>query len=184
MHNIYDANSKTYIFKLTKSGVKENLLLESGVRFHLLSNYPEKNDRPSGFAMKLRKHLRGLFFDSIEQIGVERIVKLKFCGADKANLDFTCYIVLELYAKGNIVLLDGHGTAISVLRTHVYDENNRVAAKEKYPWELSAKFYFENISANISNVESFLKEGEKITNSALISKLVPCAHQGLIDIFC
>lgn len=66
VNQIYDVDSKTFIFRFAKTGnetkdeenLKQMLILESGNRMHLTEfNWP-KNDNPSGFTMKLRKHLR------------------------------------------------------------------------------------------------------------------------------
>lgn len=184
VHNVYDINAKTYILKLTKAGFKLNLLIESGIRMHLINNFPEKNDKPNNFAQKLRKHLRGLFLDSVEQIGVERIVRLKFSGADTANLSFTFYLVVELYAKGNIILLDSQNVILALLRVHTYDEEHKVAPKEVYPLALAAKYYFEHLGPTLEKgiEDSSVKEGEVVT--ALISKLVPCVHPSIVESFC
>mmetsp|Transcript_7206 Transcript_7206/g.6483 ORF Transcript_7206/g.6483 Transcript_7206/m.6483 type:complete len:96 (-) Transcript_7206:79-366(-) len=66
VNNIYDLNTKTYVFKLTRSEQKEFLILESGIRFHTTTASTEKNKIPSPFAMKLRKYLRGRRFENIE----------------------------------------------------------------------------------------------------------------------
>jgi hypothetical protein len=39
-------------------------------------------------------------------------------------------VVLELYAGGNIILLDHDFVILSLLRTHSYDESVRVAVKQ------------------------------------------------------
>ncbi len=41
-----------------------------------------------------------------------------------------CWVVLELYAGGNIILLDHDFVILSLLRTHSYDESVRVAVKQ------------------------------------------------------
>ena len=46
------------MLKLSKGGVKEHLLIESGIRIHTTNFVKNKKDLPSGFSMKLRKHLR------------------------------------------------------------------------------------------------------------------------------
>lgn len=180
VHNIYDAFSRTYIFKFSKSGTKVNLIMESGVRFHTIEAFPDKNDKPNGFAMKLRKHLKGLFFESVEQIGVERVVRFKFVGADVNNLDYTFYIILELYAKGNIVLLDGRNTVLALLRSHKFDEEHRTALKEIYPMHMAAQYYFQDLG-DIEARFNALPDATTLTHAQLISKLVPCAHQALAD---
>ena len=80
--NIYDGGGESYIFKLDGSTIdtatsKPFLLLESGIRFHTLTNF-QAAGTPSPFAAKLRKHLRGLRLEDIQQIGRDRVVLFQF----------------------------------------------------------------------------------------------------------
>jgi predicted ribosome quality control (RQC) complex YloA/Tae2 family protein len=45
------------------------LLLESGIRFHTTRFERDKADMPSGFSMKLRKHVRAKRLEDISQVG-------------------------------------------------------------------------------------------------------------------
>lgn len=63
---MYDISGKQYILKLGAKGNKELLLLEAGIRIHTTQFMRTKNDIPSGFTMKLRKHLRSKRLESIE----------------------------------------------------------------------------------------------------------------------
>lgn len=139
--NIYDLQgggdkSKTYIFKLHQPPYpKVFLLLESGVRFHT-SKYardaPSSSAAlPSQFTMKLRKHLRGKRLVALQQLEGDRVVDLTF-GADQLQ----CHLILELYASGNIILTDENYTILSLLRTHKFDENVKMAVKQVYPIEV------------------------------------------------
>ena len=57
--NVYDIDAKTYLVKLALPGrEKLVLLLESGIRFHTTRFARDRPTLPSGFAMKLRKHIR------------------------------------------------------------------------------------------------------------------------------
>ena len=56
--NVYDVSGRLYLLKMTKGGVKENLLIESGIRMHCTTFVKNEKNVPSGFSMKLRKHLR------------------------------------------------------------------------------------------------------------------------------
>ena len=47
-----------YLLKMAKAGVKSTLLIESGKRIHTTEFVKNQKDVPSGFSMKLRKHLR------------------------------------------------------------------------------------------------------------------------------
>ena len=69
------------LLKLNRSGDdgdKAFLLLEPGSRFHLTSEPPERPDAPSGFALKLRKHLRSRRLEGLRQLGADRLVDLSF----------------------------------------------------------------------------------------------------------
>ncbi|CAM9948491.1 unnamed protein product, partial [Phaeothamnion confervicola] len=115
--NVYDLDAKTYLIKLANPGDnKAMLLLESGVRFHSTKFSREKNDMPSGFSMKLRKHIRAKRLEDIRQIGTDRVVDFKFGSGD------TCHhLLLELYAAGNIILTDSKYEILNLLRVHTYD---------------------------------------------------------------
>ncbi len=51
--NVYDMDSKTYLFKFSRNEEKRFLLVESGIRLHLTDFSWPKNPSPSGFAMKV-----------------------------------------------------------------------------------------------------------------------------------
>ncbi|GAB4859050.1 hypothetical protein Ancab_010515 [Ancistrocladus abbreviatus] len=107
--NIYDLSRKTYIFKLmnssgvTESGESEKLLLllETGVR--------EKSNTPSGFTLKLRKHIRTR--------RLEDIIIFQFGLGTNAH-----YIILELSAQGNIILTYSEFTVLTLLQSHSYSD--------------------------------------------------------------
>ena len=67
---------------------------EDASAFHDTQYAKEKNDTPSNFTLKLRKHLRTRRLDGLRQLGVDRVVDFSF-GQDEA-----CYhLILELYAQ-------------------------------------------------------------------------------------
>ena len=70
------------------------LLLESGNRIHSTSYEWPKNAMPSGFSMKLRKHLRGRRLVGIKQLGMDRVVDLQF-GSEEAAY----HLIIELYDR-------------------------------------------------------------------------------------
>lgn len=79
-------------------------------------------EKPNRFTLKLRKHIKDLFLESIEQIGVEWVVKITFKGADKTSKKFTFYLFLEFYAKGNIILTNSDLITLVALREHSYND--------------------------------------------------------------
>ena len=144
--NIYDGDSgESYIFKLdgdtnatsntsssnTATTGKQFLLLESGIRFHTLQHFSSETPMPSPFCAKLRKHLRSLRLEQVQQIGSDRVVLLQFgAGPSKHAL------ILELYAKGNLILVDAEYKILALLRSHVYEkagENVAVQVGQVYP---------------------------------------------------
>ncbi|XP_028788789.1 nuclear export mediator factor NEMF homolog isoform X2 [Neltuma alba] len=76
--NVYDLSPKTYVFKLmnssgiTESGESEKvlLLMESGVRLHTTVYMRDKSNTPSGFTLKLRKHIRTRRLEDVRQLGL------------------------------------------------------------------------------------------------------------------
>ncbi len=119
--NIYDLDDKrTFLLKFTKSGgrtesgegEKTVLLLESGARFHTTSYVRErKADAPSKLNAKLRMHLKGKRLNAVCQLGRDRAVEFVFGANDTKHS-----LVLELYAQGNVVLLDKNDLILTLLR--------------------------------------------------------------------
>lgn len=128
VNQIYDIDNKTYLIKLQDKDVKETLLLESGVRFHTTSFEWPKNPSPSGFTMKLRKHLKNKRLEALTQLGTDRIIDFQF-GVGEA----TYHLILELYDRGNVILCDWERTILNILRPHTEGEAVRFAVREKYP---------------------------------------------------
>ncbi|KJE93248.1 serologically defined colon cancer antigen 1 [Capsaspora owczarzaki ATCC 30864] len=128
--NVYDINFKTYLFKLAKPGFKAILLVESGIRFHTTEFDWPKNNSPSNFAMKLRKHLRTRRLNSIRQVGADRVIDLEFGSGVAAY-----HVIVELYDRGNIILTDFEYNILSLLRVRTVegDEDVRFAVGEKFP---------------------------------------------------
>ncbi|XP_022219389.2 nuclear export mediator factor NEMF homolog [Drosophila obscura] len=132
VNQIYDIDNKTYLIRLQGNGAvqKITLLIESGIRFHTTRFEWPKNVAPSGFSMKLRKHLKNKRLEKISQLGVDRIVDFQFGSGDAAY-----HVLLELYDRGNLILTDFELTTLYILRPHTEGENIRFAVREKYPVE-------------------------------------------------
>ncbi|OQR70237.1 nuclear export mediator factor NEMF-like [Tropilaelaps mercedesae] len=125
---VYDVDSKTYLFKLNREEEKTILLFESGVRIHTTEYEWPKGNFPSGFSMKLRKHLNNKRIESIRQLGVDRIVDIQF-GINEAAY----HVIVEIYDRGNVVLTDGEYIILNILRPRQAGaEDVRFAVREKY----------------------------------------------------
>ncbi|XP_023006487.1 nuclear export mediator factor Nemf [Cucurbita maxima] len=142
--NVYDLSPKTYMFKLmnssgvTESGESEKvlLLMESGVRLHTTEYVRDKSNTPSGFTLKLRRHIRTRRLEDVRQLGYDRIILFQFGLGASAH-----YVILELYAQGNILLTDSEFMVLTLLRSH-RDDNKGVAimSRHRYPTEISRVF--------------------------------------------
>lgn len=174
--NIYDVSGRLYLLKLAKGGQKEHLLIESGIRIHTTAFIKNEKTVPSGFSMKLRKHLRTKKLTSIRQLGMDRVIDLQF-GRD----EFAAHILVELYAQGNIILTDENYTILSLLRSHTFDGNEEAAAgedgparcaiREKYPFSQAANQTEDNINTDPEEIrkiidEQFNKKGDPVAQAA------------------
>ncbi|XP_028293411.1 ribosome quality control complex subunit NEMF isoform X2 [Gouania willdenowi] len=90
-----------------------------------------KNMMPSGFAMKCRKHLKSRRLTHIKQLGMDRIVDIQF-GSDEAAY----HLIIELYDRGNIVLVDHEYIILNLLRFRTAEADDvKIAVRERYPVE-------------------------------------------------
>ena len=99
--DVYDVSGRLYLLKLSRASNKYHLLIESGIRIHTTRYVKNQKDLPSGFSMKLRKHIRTKKLEDIQQLGIDRVIDLTFGKGENA-----CHILVELYAKGNVILTD------------------------------------------------------------------------------
>ncbi|XP_012682273.2 nuclear export mediator factor NEMF [Clupea harengus] len=131
VYNVYDIDNKTYLIRLQKPDTKAVLLIESGIRIHSTEFEWPKNNMPSGFAMKCRKHLKSRRLVSVRQLGADRIVDFQF-GSDEAAY----HLIVELYDRGNIILADHEYTILNLLRFRTDEvEDVKIAVRERYPVE-------------------------------------------------
>ncbi|CAB4063904.1 Nuclear export mediator factor NEMF,Nuclear export mediator factor Nemf [Lepeophtheirus salmonis] len=107
-------------------------LIESGIRIHQTSFERSKNPAPSGFSMKLRKHINNKRLESIRQMGNDRVVELTFGSGDALYR-----LILELYDKGNLILTDKDYLIMNILRPRLLERgnpnSNKMVVKENYP---------------------------------------------------
>jgi len=136
--NIFDVDDKTYLFKFsvrddeTGESDKVILLIESGIRFHTTKFQRQKNEFPSPFAMKLRKHLRTKKLEDIQQVGLDRVVDIRFGSGESA-----CHVFLEFYSNGNLVLTDSNYIVLALLRSHQFEADVALKVGELYPLKFS-----------------------------------------------
>ena len=144
------------MLKMSKANRKEHLLIESGIRIHTTNYIKNQKDLPSGFSMKLRKHLRTRKCENIWQLGIDRVVDITF-----GKGEFAHHILVELYASGNVILTDHEYTILSLLRSHKFEENARIAVKQKYPFTHAANLTIDSIITDKDQIEAIINPPEK-----------------------
>lgn len=124
----YQPTYDTIRIKLRKAGEgRKDLVMQAGVRIHL-TDYPQPNPTiPPNFPMLLRKHLSGGTITSIKQHNFDRIIEITV----QKNVEYT--LIVELFSKGNVILLDEHRNIISPLK-HRKWQDRKVTSHEEYKY--------------------------------------------------
>jgi len=130
VNQVYDVDNKTYLIKLHQPEKKAVLLIESGTRLHTTEFEWPKNPAPSGFSMKLRKHINNKRLEYIKQCGIDRVIDIQFGSGEAAY-----HLILEMYDRGNLVLTDWEFKILNILRPRVAGEE-KFLVRETYPVEL------------------------------------------------
>jgi predicted ribosome quality control (RQC) complex YloA/Tae2 family protein len=91
---------------------RTNLVIEAGKRLHLTAHPEVALKFPQSFPMLLRKHLSGGRITEISQYDFDRIIEMKIQrGGD------TTILLIELFSRGNIILLDAERRIILPLKS-------------------------------------------------------------------
>ena len=102
-----------------------DLVMQCGSRIHT-SQYPLENPTtPPSFPMLLRKRIKGAHVESIKQHNFDRVVEIKV----KKDKYYT--IIVELFDKGNIILLDDENNIIQPLKRKHWSKRD-ISSKKEY----------------------------------------------------
>lgn len=102
-----------------------DLVMQCGSRIHT-SQYPLENPTtPPTFPMLLRKRIKGAHVESIKQYNFDRVVEIKV----KKDKYYT--IIVELFDKGNIILLDDENNIILPLKRKRLSSRD-ISSKREY----------------------------------------------------
>lgn len=104
-----------------------DVVFQAGFRVHT-TQYPPLNPKiPPNFPMLLRKYIKGGSVTGVSQHNFDRIMKIDIQKESKFSL------VIELFAKGNIILLDENGYIILPLKRKLW-QDRRISSKEEYKY--------------------------------------------------
>lgn len=108
---------------------KQQLFIQAPDAVFLTEHRYEWPKEPLGFCMQLRKHLSNSKLVSVEQHAFERIIILSF---QKGSTSWK--LILELFSKGNVVLVNAEGLIRGVLDLQRWkDRTLRVNAPYEFP---------------------------------------------------
>jgi predicted ribosome quality control (RQC) complex YloA/Tae2 family protein len=103
------------------------VVFQAGLRVHS-TQYPPQNPKvPPNFPMLLRKYIKGGSVTSVSQHNFDRIMRIDIQKEHKFSL------VIELFAKGNIILLDEDDQIILPLKRKLW-QDRKITSKEEYKY--------------------------------------------------
>ena len=128
-----------------------DLVMQCGSRIHT-SQYPLENPvNPPTFPMLLRKRIKGAHVESIKQHNFDRVVEIRV----KKDKYYT--IIVELFDKGNIILLDDENNIILPLKRKRMSDRDISSKKEyAFPEERGIN----PITVTQDELESLFKESD------------------------
>lgn len=122
----FQPTKDTVVMRFHKAGVgRLDLVIQAGKRIHI-SQYPLTNPQnPPNFPMLLRKRLKGANVVSIKQHNFDRVVEIKM------KKEETYTLIVELFAKGNIILLNEANEIILPLKRKHWSDRD-ISSKKEY----------------------------------------------------
>lgn len=124
----YQPTKDTVLIRFHVSGKgRVDIVFQAGRRMHM-TQYPLPNPKiPPNFPMLLRKYIKGATVEDVRQYNFDRIVELHVAKEHKFTL------VVELFAKGNIILLNEEGMIILPLKRKLWSDR-KISSKEEYKY--------------------------------------------------
>ena len=122
----FQPTKDTVVMRFHKAGTgRLDLVIQAGKRIHI-SQYPLTNPQnPPVFPMLLRKRVKGANVVSIEQHNFDRVVEIKM------KKEETYTLIVELFAKGNIILLNEANEIILPLKRKHWSDRD-ISSKKEY----------------------------------------------------
>ena len=113
----YQPTKDTIIIRFHVKGKgRVDVVFQAGVRMHT-SQYPMENPKlPPNFPMMLRKYIKGGVVSQVKQHNFDRVVEIKV----KKEEEYT--LIVELFAKGNIILLNKDNNIILPLKRKLWSD--------------------------------------------------------------
>ena len=94
-------------------------------------------ERPTSFAMQLRKNLGGAYIREVRQHGFDRILEFSLEREEKKFI-----LVFELFSRGNVLLCNAEGKILGLLEWQKW-KDRKLGVGQKYEYPPAAKDPFE-----------------------------------------
>lgn len=108
VQKIYQPMKDTIILSLKSKDISGKLLISSAAglqRIHITQNSMENPAAPPMFCMLLRKHLSGAILTDISQLGMDRVVFLKFDSVTEMGDHADIIVIFEMLGRQSNILL-------------------------------------------------------------------------------
>ncbi len=110
VEKVYQMADSLFSFKLGGGARRSELIAWLGGAMYLSEYDWAKPKTPTPLAMGLRKRLKGAKIVEIEQLKLERVASLRYEG------EYSGWIHVELFGRGNLVLTDEEGVIVQLAR--------------------------------------------------------------------
>lgn len=125
VENVYELDGTVILRLRLRPEGRHDLVIEPGRRINFTGRPYKAPKQPSSFAMLLRKHLENAEILDVNQPDFERIVEIRFSGAEERIL------IAEIFGAGNIILCDQKRAIIQPYRVAVW-KHRALKAGELY----------------------------------------------------
>jgi predicted ribosome quality control (RQC) complex YloA/Tae2 family protein len=164
--NFYFENETFYI-KIYVSGKGNRFLTNNCSKYIYLTEEKDETSHPHSFISYLRKYLKNGFIREIRQLDGERILEIKIEKKEGEEI-ITYYLILELFANGNIILTDDNFTIKNAAIKRKF-KDRKVMVKDQY--ELPPQKEISITNLNEQKFISMLKESDLSIVKFLAMKL-------------
>ncbi|RLF63327.1 MAG: fibronectin-binding domain-containing protein [Thermoplasmata archaeon] len=175
-------NEDEVAIKVRKEGNKI-IFIKNGKWIFMADSRDESKEHPPTFAMTLRKYLNNKKITSIEQVGFDRVVVIKFSNSYA--------LIIELFSDGNIILVDDDGKILLPIKFRSWS-HREIRPKQEYvfppartnPFDLSFESFFKILKKSDKDlIRTMVMDvnipgiwGEEICETAGIEKNMPSSE--------
>ena len=173
---IYQPARDILVLTLRKKGFVKKLVLSAAsgtARIHFTEQKYENPENPPMFCMLARKIFSASRLESVEQIGLERIVELTFSASNEMGDRIKPKIICELIGNSsNIIMVDENGRIYDAVHRSDIEKSSRIiqsGANYKYPDSQNKMNILNSEMAYI--IKLVLKDKGAVLSSALLNTL-------------